>query len=347
MVINNKCSSCGGELVFDTKSQELKCCQCDSIVDIPEQEAEFTKKELNVKSSIEESKTKYCQFTCHTCGGRHIVLTENDLTKCPSCGDNNLTKNVNIEYMPDGIIPFKLDKDTALACFKQWIKKAKFVPNKLKKTSAENFFGVYFPAYCYDFNCHSTYHGVGITYIRTKVGNTTHVTSKQQYFSGSRNDTYRNYLDSASTQFNAFNIRKISNYSFGKIYVYRPEFLYGWIGTEVDVNLQDSCKRVKSIINQEIKDLARRLETRYDRVENFSCETTYEMQKYGYLYLPIWTCNYKFRNKIYNCYINGETGKTTGKTPKSFWKIFGLTMSILGAIGLGAFVLIKYFNILG
>jgi len=46
-IINNKCKNCAGELIFDIDSQELKCIQCSSMVDIPEKQALLEKKEYS------------------------------------------------------------------------------------------------------------------------------------------------------------------------------------------------------------------------------------------------------------------------------------------------------------
>ena len=41
-----------------------------------------------------------------------------------------------------------------------------------------------------------------------------------------------------------------------------------------------------------------------------------------------------YNGKQYHCYINGQTGKATGKSPKSFWKIFSLIDGIAGSVAL-------------
>lgn len=348
MAINNVCKNCGGELIYDANSGELMCNKCSSLIDIPEQNTILENKPLLDNSTITTSKTKYVQFHCSTCGRNHIVPTGNELFNCPSCCDSNLSKTINVEYMPDGIIPFTLNKESAIKHFKNWIKSQKFTPNKLsEKASNYNFSGLYLPVYLYNFDCISQYSGVGIiettTHIRNNNGSYMPVTHRRREpFSGTREDSYYNYLDSATSIIQTNTLRKIANYNYENIYVYRPEFLYGLIGCEVDISLQESAKRIKNFINNDIRNKAE-FQPQYNYVENLTCSTNFIKSEYNFLYLPIFSCNYKFKNKIYNFFINGVTGKTHGKTPKSKAKIISLVLSILGFVGVVAFFIIRYF----
>ena len=65
--------------------------------------------------------------------------------------------------------------------------------------------------------------------------------------------------------------------------------------------------------------------------------------KWNYSLLPIWICNFMYKKKKYNFFINGKTGNIKGKTPKSGWKIFFLVAGLLAGAGLIAF-LIHFFG---
>jgi len=331
-MINNKCKNCGGELNYDPESGELKCKNCECIVDIPEQNASCNKKNLTSSSSIKESKVEYTQIKCNTCGNSHTIPYGQDLITCPSCGDSNFEKKINVDYLPDGIIPFKIDKEKALNCFVDWLKHRKFTPNNLKKfASAESLQGIYLPIYNYDFSCSTFYSGIGINENRDAEGRV-HIT--KTHFSDTHLNHFENYISSATKDIPSHELTSIANFDYSNIYVYRTEFLYGFAAKTVDISLQENFNTAKNIVANNIK---REIEFRlgYDRIENFICQTTFSNVKYNYLYVPIWTSFYTYKNKKYKFYINGTTGKVTGKTPKSFFKIFGVVMGvILGIAGL-------------
>lgn len=58
----------------------------------------------------------------------------------------------------------------------------------------------------------------------------------------------------------------------------------------------------------------------HDEVDTFEASTTYSNRSFKYLLFPVFVGHHKFRNKIYNFYINGCTGKVSGKSPVSWLK---------------------------
>ena len=81
-------------------------------------------KALNyIVQGIETSSIQYTQYKCSTCGKRHIAPVSKDVLYCPSCGAATLDKAMGVEYVPDGIIPFMINKEQALLCFKDWLKR--------------------------------------------------------------------------------------------------------------------------------------------------------------------------------------------------------------------------------
>jgi DNA-directed RNA polymerase subunit RPC12/RpoP len=329
MTTSNKCPNCSGELVFDIESQKLKCTHCSTFQDFESSSKKLEKQLLTAESTIKKSKTEYTQYACQTCGRKHICATDTPLTRCPSCGSDNLTKTVKIDYTPDGIIPFKIDKENALAHFSSWLKTRKFTPNSLKRLAKSKVMdGFYLPAYFYDFECTTHYSGVGINTVRSPRGD---VRTVRHSFNKVRNDKYVNRIESASSAISSMKMEQLGGFSENKILVYRTEYLYGFFGGQVDSFVQDNSQNMKRTVTQELAfDVRAKLP--YERIENFSCNTDFSNIFYSYVYLPVYKGFYNYKKRNYYYYINGENGKVTGKTPKSFWKI------LLVVLGVGALV---------
>ncbi len=66
----------------------------------------------------------------------------------------------------------------------------------------------------------------------------------------------------------------------------------------------------------------------YDRVDYLNVSTSHERVTYKYGMIPVYVGNFTFKQKLFNFFVNGNTGKTWGKYPKSFWKI--LLVVLLG-----------------
>ena len=64
-----------------------------------------------------------------------------------------------------------------------------------------------------------------------------------------------------------------------------------------------------------------RTEKNADHVKNLKLSTRYYDVTYKYLLLPVWISSYKYKDKVYQFMVNGQTGKVSGKTPISIPKV--------------------------
>lgn len=62
-------------------------------------------------------------------------------------------------------------------------------------------------------------------------------------------------------------------------------------------------------------------ENHADRIRNLRIESSFSKLTYKYLLLPVWISSYKYKEKVYQFMVNGQTGKVSGKTPISIPKI--------------------------
>ena len=78
----------------------------------------------------------------------------------------------------------------------------------------------------------------------------------------------------------------------------------------------------------------------YDKVAYLNVATRHDKVTYKYVMLPVYVGNFNYAKKSYNFFINGNTGKVWGKTPKSFWKIL-LTVVIPIGVVVGGWLLMR------
>ena len=62
--------------------------------------------------------------------------------------------------------------------------------------------------------------------------------------------------------------------------------------------------------------------------------TKYWDISYQLLLLPVWISTYRFRNKAFNVYINGQTGEIFGESPVSILKIGIIVLAVAAAAAL-------------
>ncbi len=101
-----KCDNCGGTLSYRVKTSDLFCPHCKST---------FNLKDFDI------SKVKTNDYICSSCGaGAMIIEGEAKLDRCPYCGSKSYVEGTpKTKYTCKGIVPFKIDKETAFEIARQ------------------------------------------------------------------------------------------------------------------------------------------------------------------------------------------------------------------------------------
>ena len=114
---------------------------------------------------------------------------------------------------------------------------------------------------------------------------------------------------------------------------YTPEYISGFSAEQYATSLNESFdvarEKMDTIIKKEIM---RRYNA--DVVDYLNVNTHFISVLYRYVFLPLWICAYRFKEKIYRFLVNGRSGKVGGKTPVSPLRITILSAIILAILGL-------------
>ena len=128
-VIEYKCPSCNASMVFDSKSQHMKCPYCDTEMTVEEfqrtqksEDTQTTGKSISNDNWYSMSTGQWQNdelngmrvYSCQSCGSEIVAEETTGATTCPFC-NNKITMKGQFsgDLKPDYIIPFKLDKKAA------------------------------------------------------------------------------------------------------------------------------------------------------------------------------------------------------------------------------------------
>lgn len=96
-----RCPNCSANLSFKASTQKVYCEYCNSIFKIED-----------LKFNEEEIVKEYAKYTCDSCGAELIATEKFGVIRCTYCGGKKFVKGIaNKEYILEGIIPFKVDKE--------------------------------------------------------------------------------------------------------------------------------------------------------------------------------------------------------------------------------------------
>lgn len=342
------CSNCGGIMEFNVKSQSLKCPNCDTEVTIANDKNKIVEHDLNrramQKLSVSEKKSSTMQ--CKGCGARVEVSSDCTATECPYCGSKYVLADKQEEaVLPDGVVPFKVDKNQVKETFSKWISKRWLAPGKLKNLyERDKIQGIYVPYWTFDADVKCDYSAQGgknrEKQVKKSDGSTTTETVTDWYSTfGTVNKFFDDVLIRGSKNLKESQLKGIENYEVKNSLVsYSPEYLSGYSAECYTVSLEQAHKDAVRVMEHELENLVRQdVLKRYDEVRDISLSPKYQEETYKHILIPVYSTAYSYANKNYTVLINGQTGKIKGAYPKSPVKV-AIIIAIIVAIIVSIFV---------
>lgn len=341
-------------MTFNPDVNALICANCASKKEIMSstdqiKEYDFTTAEME-RGSNWGGETSVIK--CEKCGAETVFDTYSTAQFCAFCNSPRIVKADKAAGIPpESIIPFKMNQVKAKEYFSTWIQRRYMAPSALKKKySTQPIKGIYIPYWTYDSETFSSYRGEGGTYYYvtesyTAQENGKTVTKTRQVrhtrwwpTNGDYSRFFDDVLVNASKQVNNSIIVDIEPFDLTMLEGYKPEFLSGFYAERYSVNLKEGWDIARSKVELEIeRGVTEQINA--DEVRNLQIETDCNEIKFKHVLLPVWILAYSYKDKVFTSMINGQTGKVSGHSPVSSFKVLCL-------IGLGVVVAILiYFMI--
>jgi len=342
-----KCPGCGAEMKYDIASGNLKCQHCGNEQIIQADDSVWRRQ---LSADIMSSKSNWGDgqvVRCSNCGSKEVLDNKSINKICSFCGSTSVIATGELcGIKPDGIIPFKVAKEQGSALFQKWMKSHWFAPRAFKRSDIrENLNQIYAPSWSFTSSVVSLYAGVlgrTVTETRRNANGSTYTTSRTHYFrvNGQMTKHYADFLVQSSDRISPVNFEKIKPFDIKELKPYRTEFLSGIITEHYTKDL-DIC--FGEFTNHIKRDLQRDIMRRHgaDTVQSLNIELDFPTKEFNYILLPLYFANYTYKEKTYNFYINGISGKIVGKYPKSVWKILFVTflpVFVFALAGLGYYL---------
>lgn len=332
MKINN-CPTCGGKVEFSPQDKALKCEKCSNIFNIETktigEKHPLNQNNQNIDKGYQLWKDSKRTFQCKNCGAQ-IILNKYEMSKkCSYCNTSSLTPTDNLPGLkPDGIIPFRISKDIAHTHFKTIVKKRKFLPNKFKKNLPNIQIGAtYFSSFSFEIDTFATYTAVKVVSrtVKTKNGYTT--VNDYIPVSGSIKHIFPDVVVETSDKITQDQINGILPYYFRDCYSYDDDFVQGYSVGYYNQNLLEANNIAREQTIRLLEDMIN--DNDGGNLQDIKINAEFSNEKYNYVLLPLYFINYKYKDKEYLNLMNGQTGKTSGKLPRSAVKVTFFSLFIM------------------
>lgn len=339
---DKKCPNCDGVMNFDPATGGMLCefCGYTEEVEAKETVKKAEEQDFDLALNVEncnwgvEKKTIVCKF----CGGEAIYDALQTSGECPFCGSNQVMEAATKDTLaPNGVIPFVIDKKSCSARFTNWIKGKLFCPNEAKKNARpEAFQGVYLPYWTFDTQTQTEYtaeYGIDRT-VRDREGNTKTVTDWYRT-AGVHNQFINDQIVIGTDRHKEYLIKKIEPFDTNNAIEYKPEYVSGFVSERYSIGLKSAWEKAKEFIKTKLRSAIGskiKNEKSADSVRNLVMDTAFMGVTYKYLMLPVWISSFKYNGKVYQFYVNGQTGKVGGNAPISPYKVAIAVFAVIIAV---------------
>ena len=340
---DKKCPGCGATISFDPAEGKLHCKYCGFKCELPKPEEEREVCEMDFyaakNSGSYEWGVKKKSVQCNSCGAVSIYDALETASVCPFCGSNQVMPAAEEDSIaPGGVCPFSVTKENASAAFKKWISKKFFAPNKAKEsTRPEAFQGLYLPYWTYDVKTLSRFTARAGYDHKVKKDGQTKIETEWHSVSGFYEEAFDDETVVASKRMGNTSVKGCQPFDLSKVTPYNPQLLAGFAAERYSVGLQEGWevarKSIQTKLRGHISDYVRKT-WKANRADSVKMSTNYANLTYKYLLVPIWVSSYKYKDKVYQFVVNGQTGKVGGDSPVSAWKVLLTIRGVAAAIAL-------------
>ncbi len=340
-VITYKCPNCGGHLNFDPDSQMSKCDFCLSTFTNEELEKLSTKavhsedaKEIIEDASDDTDKKQDGEpsllYTCPSCGAE--IITDETTSAMICCYCHNpvvFSKQLEGEFRPSKVIPFKLSRDRAQEAFMAWRKKKKFLPNDFSSPSQlEKMAGLYIPYWLVDCDTSGNLSARATRSSSWISGDYRYTKTDEYAIYREANMAFNHIAHDASSKADDQVMDSIGPFNFNELTDYSHSYLSGFLAEKYDVDKDAVYPEIKKRVEKAVTVTLRESIHGYSSVIVNGSHVRLHKTRFHYTLMPVWMLTYLYKGETYMFAMNGQTGKLYGRLPLDKAKVFKFSVLI-------------------
>ena len=351
-----KCPCCGGQIEFDSASQNMKCPYCDTEYEVEtlksfddvlnKEQGDNMTWETNAGTEWAEGETDGMRvYSCNSCGGEIVVDATTAASSCPFC-DNPVVMMGQFTgaLKPDYVIPFKLDKEAAKKALKKHYEGKRLLPKVFKNENhIDEIKGVYVPFWLFDADADAN-----VRYKATRIrcwSSGDYDYTETSFYSVLRagNVGFERVPVDGSIKMADDLMESIEPFDFKDAVDFQTAYLSGYLADKYDVDSEQSITRANDRIKRSTENAFASTVQGYSSVIPEHTSIQLQNGKAKYALYPVWLLNTTWKGKKYTFAMNGQTGKFVGDLPvdKGAYKrwLFGLTAAISAVAFAGSYLL--------
>lgn len=344
------CRACGGQLIFDAKTQGMRCPSCgntQAVTPAPPGatvgKRDLAETMITLYARLEQAPQGSIEkeIVCQSCGGHTTFSGTLTAVRCPYCNtpiQRDDLQNAPVRLPVDGVLPLRVDDQTARKQIEGWISSRWFAPTEFKKyRELGSFTSIYLTYFTYDAETWTAYSGMrGENYtVMVGEGDNRHAETRTNWYpaSGQVQNVFVDVPAMANNGLDTPKVAALEPWPTQLAVPYSQEYVAGHLARTYDIDGNQAFEAfAQPKINSEIESTIR-ADIGGDQQQIHSRDTRYNYLHFAQLLLPVWLLTVTYGGKPFQVFINGVTGEVQGRRPYSAIKI--TIAIIIGVIVIG------------
>ena len=341
------CAACGAQAEWDPAKQLLVCAFCGTTAPFRVDAATGAIVELDLAKALRELSDEARGWNaakrtvqCRSCKAVSVFDPERVAQNCDFCGSPALIDyhEIKAPIRPESLLPFKVTEAQVRERIRRWYASKWLAPNALThRAVVDRVHGIYIPYWTFD--AHAVcpweaeaghYYYTTETYRDSKGNRRTRQVRHTRWEPAS--GEVRHFFDDEpvpGTQgVDADLLEEVEPFPTAELVPYDTAFLSGFVVEHYQVVLFEAAERSRAAMTRKLHDLAA-AQVPGDTYRNLQIHPQFSGQTFKHVLVPVWLLTYQYRAKAYQVVVNGYTGKTAGRYPKSPWKVALLVIVII------------------
>ena len=285
-------------------------------------------------------------YNCPSCGAVLMTDQTTAVSSCPYCGNPAVMPGtLSGALKPDCLIPFKVDKEGAIAAVKKFYEGKRFIPDAfVSNNHLQDIQGVYVPFWLFTSQAtgQARFSAEKVMTRRDSM-NEYIMTETYQLVRGGTMNFDRVPVD-ASTRMPNTHMDAIEPFDYRELKAFSVGYLPGFVTDRYDQDAKTCMMRANERIKKSMSDeLAGSASAQgFSSVALTGAQIQVGTLNIEYALLPVWMLYTKWNNQDFLFAINGQTGKAIGDLPTDMGKVnrHALTMFLIVAIVIAAILIL-------
>ncbi|MCQ2417884.1 MAG: hypothetical protein MJ071_08775 [Oscillospiraceae bacterium] len=319
-----KCPNCGADLKFSAEHQNFGCDFCMSSFSEDEMKQIAASQEAMSAARPQEEPeidTEFEDMTsiyhCESCGAEIMADDNTAATFCFYCHNPVILKGrVSGDLRPSYVLPFQVHREGAVDHFKAWVKKHWFLPSDfLSAGQQEKIVGLYVPFWVTDVEVNAEMDALCKKYRTWTSGDYTYRETREFAVARKAKIMLQGLPADGASHIDDDLMEAVEPFDYSAVKPFSMQYLSGFMADKYDMNMSDMFPNIQKRAVQASDSLVRASMRNYDSVSVSRADISVMSTKWEYMLLPVWFMTYKYKGKIYEFALNGQSAKFVGTPP--------------------------------